>query len=133
MRSRFSKDLHSSQPAPLVQVRYGICSLGVTSLSMPPTSRDRRCCPYIHQLSVPSSVLHPCWRAFLLSLHPVYCCTSQGAGMSLAWRVIFVLIWSSSRGSCSVMGELQSQELLGGMSRMPASLFSLLCSYFCLS
>lgn len=53
--------------------------------------------------------------------------------MSLAWRVIFVLIWSSSRGSCSVMGELQSQELLGGMSRMPASLFSLLCSYFCLS
>lgn len=51
--------------------------------------------------------------------------------MSLAQRVIFVLTWSSSRGSCSVMGE-QSQELLGGMSRMPLSLFSLLCSYFCL-
>lgn len=30
------------------------------------------------------------------------------------------------------MGELQSQELMGGMSRMALSLFSLLCSYFCL-
>lgn len=98
---------------------------------MPPTSRHRRCCPYTHALSVPSSVLHLCWRAFPLSLCPVYCRTSQGAGMSLAQRVIFVPTCSSSRGRCSVAGEPQSQELLGGMSRMPFSLFSLLC-YFCL-
>lgn len=103
---------------------------GVWLLSVPPTSRDRRWCPYTHPLSVPSPLLHPCWRAFRLSLHPVYCCTSQGEGMSLAQRVIFLPTWSSSRGSCGVTGEPQSQELLDGMSRMPFSLFSLLC-YFC--
>lgn len=128
MRSRFSRDLHSSPPAPLVQVRYGICSLGY-DISGICTSRDRRCCPCIHSLPVPSPVLHCCWRAFPLSLHTLYYCISQGAGMSLAQRVIFVPMWSFSRGSCSVMGEPQSQELLGGMSRMPLSLFSLL-SYF---
>lgn len=114
-------------PAPVVQVRYGNAVGGVTSQAVPPTIRGRiptsiscLCC----------SLLHPCWRAFPLSLHHVYCCTSQGAGMSLAQRVIFVLMWSSPRESCSVMAELQSQELLGGMSTMPLSLFSLFCSYF---
>jgi len=44
--------------------------------------------------------------------------------MSMVRGVIFVPTWSSSRGSCSVMGELQSQELLGGISRMPLCLFA---------
>lgn len=105
MRSRFSEALQSFLPAPLVQASYGICSLGC-DLSVPPASRDRECCRYIYQLAVPSSALQPCWRTFPLSLYPVYCCTRQGVGMSLAQRVIFVLTQSSPRGSCSVVGEL---------------------------
>lgn len=77
---------------------------GVTSLCFLPAGTER--CPYIHQLSVRSFALHPCWRTFPLGLYPIYCCTRQGVGMSLA-QVIFVLTQSSPRETCSVMGELQ--------------------------
>lgn len=77
---------------------------GVTSLSFLPAGTER--CPYIHQLSVWSFALRPCWRTFPLGLYPIYCCTRQGVGMSLA-QVIFVLTQSSPRETCSVMGELQ--------------------------
>lgn len=95
MRSRFREDLHFpaclTSPGKLWHLQSGVwllCASCQQGQSAVPASTT----------SLSSSALHPCWRTFPLSLCPVYCCTRQGVGMSLA-EVIFVLTLRSPGGA----------------------------------